>query len=171
VGDRPFERLVHDHTRAVTAFARSLASTPSIAEEAVADTFVRAWRFQDSFRGDGPIEGWLLRICRHCVYDLERRELRHESLRTALEVHSPTTSHSDVVTGEYEVMAAMASLPRHHREVLMLCGVLGYDQEATAQILDVAVGTVRSRLHRARRDFAEILRGDREALSRRRSSA
>jgi RNA polymerase sigma-70 factor (ECF subfamily) len=171
VRDRPFERLVHDHTRAVTAFARSLASTPSIAEEAVAETFVRAWHYQDSFRGNGSIEGWLLRICRHCIYDLERRERRHDDLQAALEARIRPPFVEGSSTGEYDIMKVVDSLARRYREVIMLCGVLGYDHATAAQVLEVTPATLRSRLHRARRDLARRLHDERKVPSPKRSSA
>lgn len=149
---REFERLVRDHHGAVRAFAHSLASTATLAEEAVADTFVRAWTYQDSFRGTGSIEGWLLRICRHRVIDLERRERREVEIREALR-HRATESSP----GPSDLLDTIAGLGRHHREVLVVCGVLGYDYESASVILDLPVGTVRSRLHRARRELAALL--------------
>jgi RNA polymerase sigma-70 factor (ECF subfamily) len=132
-------------------YAASLASTSTVAEDAVQETFLRAWRHLDSFRGDGSFEGWLIRICRRCVIDLERRERR-----AARQLERPLTTieHPD---GTGESLAVLAALSRDHREILVVCGLLGYDYESAAEVLDLRVGTVRSRLHRARAAFADAL--------------
>ena len=157
---------MRDHHAAVRAFAHSLASTAALAEDAVADTFLRAWTYQDSFRGTGSIEGWLLRICRHRVIDLERRERREVEVRDALR-HRPIASSADAS----ELLDTLAGLSRHHREVLVVCGVLGYDYESASLILDLPMGTVRSRLHRARRELAALLSDAPDEPSRRRETA
>ena len=143
--DADFERLVRENQRAVRTYAQSIATTRTIAEDAVQDTFLRAWKYLDSFRGDGSVEGWLIRICRRCVFDLERREKRNRDL----------AEHHDTAVVEHpdhrsETLALLVSLPPEQREVIALCGLLGYDYSSASAILDVPVGTVRSRLHRAR---------------------
>lgn len=142
---------MRQHHRAVRTYAASLASSSTVAEDAVQETFLRAWRHLDSFRGEGSFEGWLIRICRRCVIDLERRERRGAGLAT----RSPALVEHPDASGE--TFAVLATLQRDHREVLVMCGVLGYDYETAAAVLDLPVGTVRSRLHRARAAFAEAL--------------
>lgn len=150
--ERRFETLVRRHHVAVTAYARAMASSAALAEDAVQETFLRAWRYLDSFRGDGSFEGWLIRICRHCVIDLERTERRH-----ARPVDLPVAEVRDQGSTA-ELTDLMTTLPSEHREVLVLCAVLGYDYEAAAAVLDLPVGTVRSRLSRARKRLADDLR-------------
>lgn len=147
--ERRFERLVRDHRRAVTAYARATAASATIAEDAVQETFLKAWRYFDSFRGDGSAEGWLIRICRRCIIDLAERESRAV---TALS--GPVAIAPDY---QSETMLVIATLNQKHREVLALCGLLGYDYETASQVLDIPVGTVRSRLHRARALLAAAL--------------
>lgn len=156
VPDRRFEQLVRTHHRAVHTYARSIASDPSVVDDAVQETFIKAWRHLDSFRGDGNFEGWLIRICRNCVIDIERREARARSAvdRQLRLLRPPTSTTMDDTS---ELAQLIDALPRSHREVLTVCGVLGYDYEAAAQILDIPVGTVRSRLHRARQALEQLL--------------
>ncbi len=71
-----FELLVRENARSIRTYAHSVASTPTIAEDATQETFLRAWRYLDSFRGSGSQQGWLIRICRNAVYDLEAKERR-----------------------------------------------------------------------------------------------
>lgn len=144
VNDRRFERLVKSHWLAVSTYAHSLASTPTIAEHAIQETFLRAWRYLDSFGGRGSFEGWLIRICRNCVYDLEAAEPPLDTASTAQISPSEPPNH------RLHVVDAIARLPRLQREVIALCGLLDYDYETAARLLEVPIGTVRSRLSRAR---------------------
>jgi RNA polymerase sigma-70 factor (ECF subfamily) len=143
-----FEELVRRHYRAVLAYARATTSA-SIAEDAVQETFLRAWRYFDSFRGEGSFEGWLIKICRRCIIDMADREQR-----TKAEQLPTLVSQAD---HHPETLMLVEMLSPHHREVVTLCALLGYDYETAAQVLDVPVGTVRSRLSRARALLAEAL--------------
>lgn len=133
-----------------------MASTPTIAEDAVQNTFVRAWKYLDSFRGNGSFEGWLIRICRRCIIDLENRQRRDTELATtrARRPHPQAPDH------RAETLALVTDLPAEQREVIVICGILGYDYDSAAAILDIPVGTVRSRLHRGRAALAEALRAE-----------
>lgn len=130
------------------AYARATTSA-SIAEDAVQETFLRAWKYFDSFRGDGSFEGWLIRICRRCIVDLAQREQRSQA--------APIPAIAQAPDHQAETMMLIEGLSAQHREVLALCGLLGYDYETAGRVLDVPVGTVRSRLSRARAALGEAL--------------
>lgn len=153
MSDRTFERLVRAHADAVHAYARALTNDPWLAEEAVQMTFVRAWKYQDSFRGEGSYEGWLLRICRNLVVDLAAKRRHDQSIDDLVE----GPAHHDDATTVTELGEALSRLPAAQREVLTLCGLLGYDYAAAAELLDVPIGTVRSRLHRGRATLDSLL--------------
>lgn len=140
------------HHHAVSTFARSISSDPSIAEEAVQETFLKAWKYFDSFRGEGSFEGWLIRICRNCVYDLEKASAKNQVLSRMASAPSQT-----IPDEQTETLELLASLPISQREAIVLCGILGYDYSTAARILDVPIGTVRSRLHRGRSALADAL--------------
>lgn len=162
--DAQFEQLVNDHARAITTYARSVAGTSTIAEDAVQETFLRAWRHLDSFRGTGSREGWLLRICRNAIYDLEAKERRSVPAEDAMVVrldHEPLGSDGVAAPFDIDELAGIQvsellnHLPVLQREVVVLCAMLGYSYEAAAEVLDTPVGTVRSRLSRARHSLRE----------------
>jgi RNA polymerase sigma-70 factor (ECF subfamily) len=134
----------------VSAYARALTANRTVAEDAVQETFLRAWRYLHTYNSAGSLEGWLLTICRRCVIDLAQRDERHATTVTPL-LASTDADHS------VDIIELIAGLPLPQREVLVLCGWLGYDYDAAAAILDVPVGTIRSRLHRARAALADIL--------------
>lgn len=146
--ERDFDALVRRHAGAVGAYARALTADRCVAEDAVQETFVRAWRYLDSFDGRGSFEGWLLRICRNCVVDLAAR--RSTVAELPLDLVAPQDTRG-------EVYQLIKHLPLHQREVIVLCAVLGYDYRDAADMLGVPVGTVRSRLNRARGALAEAL--------------
>jgi RNA polymerase sigma-70 factor (ECF subfamily) len=157
LSERAFDELVRAHAGAVAAYARSVASDRWTAEDAVQETFLRAWRYLDTFDGRGSFEGWLIRICRNCLVDLAARPAP-EPRRTFPEVSAPPDSSHEI----YEILER---LPLPQREVVALCGLLGYDYESAAALLDLPVGTVRSRLHRARAALRQQLSGEEEATA------
>lgn len=155
-----FEKIVRTHADAVHGYARALSNDAWLAEEAVQITFMRAWKYQDSFRGEGSYEGWLIRICRNVVFDLAKKSSTDQSLDHVVERAADVSAPSAT-----EIDDLLETLPGAQREVLMLCGVMGYDYESAAEILDVPVGTVRSRLHRGRTALSQLLDGAAEAAA------
>lgn len=160
MNEREFDELVRRHAGAVTAYARALCGDRRQAEEATQETFLRAWKYLDSFDERGSFEGWLIRICRNCVIDIANRD-RRAPVPTADLVHElvdPDTTS--------ELTDLLGRLPLPQREVLVLCRLLGYDYDSAASILGVPIGTIRSRLSRARDSLELLLRSrDTEAES------
>ncbi|MEZ5261579.1 MAG: RNA polymerase sigma factor [Acidimicrobiales bacterium] len=151
--EKDFDGRVRRHAGAVSAYARALAPDRWIAEEAVQETFLRAWRYRDRFDGRGSFEGWLLRICRNCLIDLAAKRPPTEPLPEHFEAPA-------ALDERHEIYAMLETLPLAQREVLVLCGLLGYDYDGAAELLGVPVGTVRSRLHRGRAAMAALLEPD-----------
>lgn len=139
-----FDQTVRAHTEAVQAFARSLSGDAWLVEEAVHLTFLRAWKYRYTFDGAGSYEGWLMRICRNVTCDLAKKRPDDQPLETFAELGCAEEM------GEAEISDLIDMLPHVQRDVVMLCGVMGYDYESAAELLHVPVGTVRSRLHRGR---------------------
>lgn len=159
-----FEQLVADNSRAVATYARALTNDPWTADDAVQETFLRAWKYQDSFRGDGSYEGWLIRICRNVVIDLGTKRgserLDVVPFQPGADPWATDVDHE----AAFDLDEALRELPIAQREIITLCGVLGYDYESAAVLLDLPIGTVRSRLNRARKQLATDL--DRGRLDR-----
>lgn len=144
--DAKFEALVAASIGALGAYARALCGNVHDADDAVATTLERAWKYFDTFDHRGSFEGWLIRICRNCIIDQSRRR----AVVTVSEVVQP----ADESHGMIDLISA---LPVQQREVVVVCGLLGYDYESAAQLLDIPVGTVRSRLSRGRAALATLL--------------
>ena len=146
MSDRRFAQLVRDHAGAVGAFARAVAPDVWTADDAVQETFLRAWKYRDTFRATGSFEGWLIRICRNCLVDLVAR--------TPVDLTDDLPERGETDEGVNELYDLLRRLPFHQREVIAVCALLGYDYAGAAELLDIPIGTVRSRLHRARQTIA-----------------
>lgn len=149
ISDRRFAHLLRVHTPPVAAYARATAPDTWTAEDALQETFLRAWKYRDSYRATGSFDGWLIRICRNCLIDLAARSPAQPTADLPERAEHPDTLH--------DLYDLLGRLPIHQREVVALCGLLGYDYGGAAELLDVPIGTIRSRLHRARTAIAEQL--------------
>jgi RNA polymerase sigma-70 factor (ECF subfamily) len=154
--DQRFEKLLTGHIPALRAYATALTDRRCDADDAVAETLGRAWRYADSFDGRGSFEGWLLRICRNSVIDARLRAKRIREAESAAGVRAVSAN----VTGSVELNDLIRRLPVAQREVVVLTAVLGYSYEETAELLDAPIGTIRSRLHRARAALTVLLGDD-----------
>jgi RNA polymerase sigma-70 factor (ECF subfamily) len=149
-----FEQVVRDHRVAVTAFARSHVRNAAMVDDIVQETFIRVWRYLPSYRNEGSFEGWIIRICRNVAHDYVRKNPERDELT---DVHSTVESHPEVRT---DVMSAIDQLSSDHRQVVTLCLLLGYSYEEAAEILSIPIGTVRSRISRARENLHDQLADD-----------
>ena len=142
--------MMRENIRSVTAFALSITSNPHVAEEAVQETFIRAWRYWPTFRNESSAISWLVSICRRVVIDIAKKNRVHEQLpENVIDIrdHFASTAIYDMVR----------ELPLPQREVVVLCAVLGFDYESAATTLNIPIGTVRSRLARAREQLGRQL--------------
>lgn len=152
--DRDVENWVRSHHDDVRRYVTGIVNDPVLARDITQDTFVKAWRFADSRRGEGSPLPWLLRIARHTALDSLRRTAR------APRINDESVEHMASYRDEMQDMlrrdaieSTLSALSLEHREVILLVDLLEYDYKEVADILDVPVGTVRSRLARARSEF------------------
>ncbi len=155
MNDRVFDELVRRHETALTTFARSLTRDRWSAEEAVQETLVRAWKYLDTFDRRGSFEGWLLRICRNVVIDQANAALQRPTSTDPDELDRMIQPLETDAT--HELIELLHQLSVDHREVLTVVGILGLSYEEAALTLGIPIGTVRSRLGRARHAFSELL--------------
>src|SRR5438105_6198605 len=173
---------LEQHRAELTAYCYRMLGSPFDAEDAVQDTFVRAWRSRDSFEGRAAVRSWLYRIATNvCLDTLKSKERRirpmdlgpaQEPLEKNLHTRSEATwlepipeqlvaSERDPadVTVEREsirlaLVAALQHLPPRQRAVLILREVLRWEASEVAQLLDTSVASVNSALQRARATLA-----------------
>lgn len=138
---------------------------PQEAEDVVQEAFVLAYTKLISFRGHSAFFTWLYRIAYNLAISRLRRQKKHLSLERQRETNGLDLSDTEVSPSanieHQEQMAqleqAMGRLTEEHRSILVLREIEGMDYEAIAEILDLPIGTVRSRLHRARDQLKEKL--------------
>lgn len=140
------------------AFALSLTGNVDLADDLVQETLVKAWTNFDTFQQGTNLRAWLFTILRNHFYSEMRKKKREVedvdgSLSAALAVHAPQDGHMDMV----DFKRALLELPDDQREALILVGASGFAYDEAAAICGVAVGTIKSRVSRARCRLAQIL--------------
>lgn len=162
----PFEQAVLPHLNAAYNLARWLTRNDHDAEDVVQDAYLRALRFFDGFRGDDA-RAWLLAIVRNTCYDFLRSHRPHE-LTEAFdeEVHTMADANQSPEAivlsraNQEMVRQALEMLPLAWREVIVLRELEGLSYKQIADTAGIKIGTVMSRLARARARLQTLLRSD-----------
>jgi len=169
------ERQLEQHRPELKAYCYRMLASPFDAEDAVQETFIRAWRGFERFEGRSALRSWLYRIATNVCLDMlaskERRarpmdlgpagEPIVENLRMLPEVTwiEPIPDPADVAverdTIRLAFVAALQHLPPRQRAALVLCEVLRWQASEAAELLDTSVASVNSALQRARATLAE----------------
>jgi RNA polymerase sigma-70 factor, ECF subfamily len=127
------------------------------AEEATQQTFTKAWQAADRIDPNRAVGPWLYTIARRVAIDVYRRERRHSVSNIDDREIAGVPMSVDGAFEEWQVRKAVGDLPEEERDVLRHTYFLGYTHEETAERLDIPVGTVKSRSHRAHRKLAYTL--------------
>jgi RNA polymerase sigma-70 factor (ECF subfamily) len=167
--DRAFEAEALRWFPELTRFALSLTRNEADADDLVQETFLRAYASWDSFTPGTECRGWLFVICRNTFRRTRLRESRQvEADDAELEALAAAALHASALQAGYgslfsdvdlsdAIRRAVEALPESFREAVTLVDLNDQSYEDAARILDVPVGTVRSRLFRARRLMQEAL--------------
>jgi RNA polymerase sigma-70 factor, ECF subfamily len=143
----------------VWRFCAALLSADQ-ADDATQETFVRAWRAAPGFRADSTARTWLLSIAKRVCYDAMRQRARADRKHDRL-----LAAGHRVAMPDHGESVAMADLIDHldpdRRSAFVLTQLLGLSYEEAAAVLDCPIGTIRSRVARARGDLQALLEGDR----------
>ena len=140
------------------AFARTLAGDPASADDLAQDAMMKAWDARASFQMGTNMKAWTFMILRNQFYSEKRRAWRQTQLdqeaaeRTLIAVDDP-----EAPVALDELRLGLAKLPSEQREALVLVGAGGFAYEEAAEICGCAVGTVKSRVSRARKALQVIL--------------
>lgn len=153
----------------VARVARALVRDPSDADDLVQETFLRAYRYWHTFQPNTDCKRWLSQICRNVLVDSRRRERYETAVEDAeLESLAAVRIHKAAVAAGLgdlyaridlgpAILAAIARLDPIFREIVVLSDIEERSYEEIAQQLEIPLGTVRSRLYRARRHLQEDL--------------
>lgn len=140
------------------AYARALARDPVAADDLVQDALLRAYERAATYRAEHALRSWLLAILHNLFIDSKRREineLRRNARIGQLQEGLVAPAEQEHVVHLREIEYRFQALPEEHRAVLSLIGVQGLSYQEAATTLGVPVGTVMSRLHRARAALRE----------------
>ena len=154
--------LYGEFGRPLFAAAYRMLGDRDLAQEAVQQAFLQAWRASDRFDANRDIAPWLFSIVRRTAIDIHRRERRHPT--EGLGGIEPTEDgHMESAWRVFEVRRALESMPDDEREVLAATHFEGLTHEEAATKLGIPVGTVKSRSHRAYNRLRAMLGDDTEA--------
>lgn len=143
---------------ALRAFAWSLSHNSADADDLVQDTLIKAWTHRAKFEPGTNLRAWLFTILRNTYYTAvvrRRREVADEDGKHAATLSSAPTQDWNVAI--HALQAALQELPHEHREALILVGAAGLTYEEAAEICGCALGTIKSRVNRARARLLKIM--------------
>lgn len=168
--ENAFETLVTQYERLVYAVSLRLLGNESDAQDAAQETFIKLYRYLPSFRGESKFSVWLYRLTNNVCIDM----LRKKSVPTvSLDEPAGDGGVPDIPDGRFSpetelekkqlrqaVSRALGSLPEPYRQAIVLRELAGQSYEEIAQSLVIDIGTVKSRIFRARRKLCAILSED-----------
>lgn len=146
---------------ALRAFAWSLSRNGSDADDLVQDALTKAWTHRDKFEEGSNLRAWLFTILRNTFYTnavRRRREVADPDGAHAATLQAPPTQDWSVALRGMQ--AALQKLPDEHREALILVGAAGLTYEEAAEICGCALGTIKSRVNRARSRLLKLMEAE-----------
>ena len=156
----PRDEIV-EHLGSMRAFAMSLTRNSALADDMVQDALIKAWSNIDSFKPGTNMRAWLFTILRNTFYSHYRK--RRREVEDVDGVHSAQLATKPDHDGRLQMRdfnVAFDQLNEEQREALTLVGAGGFSYEEAAETCGVAVGTIKSRVNRARARLSELMQLD-----------
>ncbi|HXL46163.1 MAG: hypothetical protein AUH77_03540 [Candidatus Rokubacteria bacterium 13_1_40CM_4_69_39] len=160
-----FERLALEHIDALYNFAVYLTRNPPEADDLVQETYLRAFRFADRFTPGTHLRAWLFQILRNTFLTFYRVRERESAIADdgvpdwdVPMFHDAPEDSSSVMEAHTDLERALRRLPEEFRTVLLLAEVEGMPLEEVARVMECPVGTVKSRIFRAKERLRALLR-------------
>jgi len=161
---KEFEKEAVPHMDSLYNYALKMTGDSDDANDLIQETYLKAFRFWDKFEKGTNCKAWLFRILKNTYINTYRKETKepdkvdYEDVENFYENVKPSSTDSahlekDIYDNllDDELSEAITSLPEDFRTVVILCDIEGYTYDEIADFIDCPVGTVRSRLHRARK--------------------
>ena len=164
--DATFKRELTGLIPHLRAFARSLCGDAFMADDLAQDAMLKAWHARESFQAGTNMKAWAFTILRNVFYSEKRRSWRRESLDPEV-AEATLVSPSNPGDG-LDLLAlrnALNMLPEDQREALILVGAGGLAYEEAAEVCGCAVGTIKSRVSRARKAVIDLLESNQSGFS------
>jgi len=164
VKQRSFEQEALPHTDLLYNYALRMTNNPADADDLVQETYLKAYRFWETYEQGTNIRAWLFRILKNSYINRYRKEVRepdkveYDDFKSLYAARSDGTGDgNDLQESMFgnllddEITGAIASLPDEFRTVVILCDIEALTYEEVAAFMECPLGTVRSRLHRGRK--------------------
>jgi RNA polymerase sigma-70 factor (ECF subfamily) len=159
--DETFKQGMLELIPFLRAFARSLCGNPEMADDLAQETLVKAWQARNMFQAGTNLKAWLFTILRNQFYSDRRRAWRQAPWdQDAAERIPGSSGEQNWAADLSDTARALTCLSDEQREALILVGAGGFSYEDAAAICNCAVGTVKSRVARARKSLLSILEGE-----------
>ena len=140
------------------AFARSLCNNATLADDVAQDAMLKAWKARQSFKPGSNLKAWTFTILRNQFYSIKRRSWRATSLDQQVAEQTIVANNDAEASVELnELRRGLDSLKDDQREALILVGASGLSYEEAAEVCGCAVGTIKSRVSRARKNLETII--------------
>lgn len=153
----PREAIV-EHLSSLRAFALSLSRNPTLADDLVQETLVKAWSRFDLYTEGTNLRAWLFTILRNHYYSLLRKRGREVGDPDGtLTARLSTKPDHDGRLALADLATAFAKLPLEQREALLLVGAMGFSVEEAAETCGCAPGTIKSRANRGRKALTQLM--------------
>ena len=149
--------LYRAHGAALFGAAYRILGDRTLAEDAVQQALIQAWRAADRFDPDRNIAPWLVTITKRCAIDVYRKEKRHRADELADYDAAVVAPGIETAWDVFRVRTALKQLADAEREILVLTHFTGMTHEDAAQHLEIPLGTVKSRSYRAYRKLTKLL--------------
>ena len=160
-GQADFRRALTGAIPQLHAYARGLCGRPDMAEDLVQEAMLKAWTARDKFEPGTSLRAWTFTILRNAYFsDMRRNRFRGDYNEDAAEQALIAPAEQEEQLHLSDMHRAIMTLPAKRRQALLLVGAGGYSYGEAAQISDCAVGTIKSRVGRARAALDEMLNGD-----------
>lgn len=169
--ERLFEKEFMPHADALYNFAYQLSYNDDDANDLVQETYMKAFRFIDSYQAGTNSKAWLFKILKNIFINEYRRKKREpekidydDVITFSDEDDDNSAAYFDLREDMFdnmmgdEITNALNKLPIEFKTVILLCDIEGFTYEEIAKIIDIPIGTVRSRLHRARNMLKQLLK-------------
>jgi RNA polymerase sigma-70 factor (ECF subfamily) len=147
---KSIDEIIQEHGPRVSAYVRSMVRDKSMVDDLVQETFIRVWRYMSSYRGEGSFQGWIISIAHNVVMSAMAKNIDVPS--SELQVPPTVDTYSEI-----DFVSLVALLPVEQRQAVSLCLVMGFSYQEAADISDVPIGTIRSRVSRGRDTLREVL--------------
>jgi RNA polymerase sigma-70 factor (ECF subfamily) len=159
--DEEFRKQLLELIPFLRAFSRSLCGDRELADDLAQDALAKAWQSRATFRPGSNLKAWLFTILRNQFYSDRRRAWRQAPWDDSAVERMPVAGGEQTWAIQLSDMArALRGLPAEQREALILVGAGGFSYEDAAKIANCAIGTVKSRVARARKALSSILEGN-----------